>query len=93
MSRQSGALSRTRFRCYVYDGTTERGPIYNGVKYGKAIAFKEFAQRDAALRWLNSPMRRLLPRVMSRQELDPMSGMYMSHGGGQWPSNVIANLD
>jgi len=92
MTRRKGDINTTRFKCYVYDGTSERGPVYAGVKYGKVIAFKEFAQRDAALRWLNNPTRRLLPRVLSRHQLDVISGMWTGCGGGQWSANITATL-
>lgn len=90
MTRRKGDISPTRFCCYIYNGDSSTGPFYNGQRFGKAIAYKEFSQAGAALRWLNNPTRKLLPRQIVKRVMDEMSGCYVGHGGGQWSANVEA---
>jgi hypothetical protein len=86
MTRKTGDLNPTRFQCYLYD-SSPTGPQYKGVKFGKAIAYKEFGQKAAALRWLNGSFRKTLPRTMHIKEYDLICGAYIGSGGGQWEAN------
>ena len=93
MTRRKGDISQDRFACYIYNGNTSIGPFYKGQRFGKAIAYKELTQVTAALRWLNDPTRKLLPRVLVHKAMSPISGCYQSiGGGGQWLANTTATL-
>jgi len=89
VTRKKGDLNSSRYCCYVYDGS-QVGPEYEGVKFGKAIAYKEFANATATEKWLNASARRLLPRVLSLKIYRLDVGCYMGNGGGQWQANQEA---
>jgi len=91
VTRKKGDLNSARYCCYVYDGL-QVGPEYQGVKFGKAIAYKEFANATAAEKWLNASARRLLPRVLSLKIYRLDVGCYMGNGGGQWQANQEAKV-
>ena len=91
MTRKKGDLNPSRYCCYVYD-SSQVGPEYQGVKFGKAIAYKEFANAAAAEKYLNAPTRLLLPRVLSTKIYRLDVGCYMGNGGGQWQANQKATV-
>ena len=89
MTRKRGDLNPTRFQCYFYD-SSPTGPEYNGVKFGKAMAYHEFGQKAAALRWLNGSFVKTKPRTLHIKKYDLICGAYIGSGGGQWQANQEA---